>query len=579
MWLPISPPTLSRFSSYSHAFDHPTPTSFSQLQFLSSSAASDGGSDFIQRVPKVEEKFCSNFHCCGQELDDLVSFNTLREFTENHTHRYRLQHHLLEHFEECHVLAGPPDQNGQHPLSATASTFDSNNSDDADTPEFDDFDDEEQMKPASSQPGVVGNSTNPTLSAPPSPAMSSHSDAHPTGFGAASGTSSSAAVHPLYELKKRTTNNGSQSSFPMLSRKGKSRSPPSENEEAVSMTDEDDGVGHLPFARRSRQQSVDSIASISSNASTASKKRSFGAAMGAPGAYTQNPGTPSSSKTSNQNSNRASMLGIDFAQLRGRGLTSGLSTPDSSVPGTPASEIDEMEMISNSGCLPPSLLYPRARQPSVSENEMHTDEEDESEYEHDQSNNSNGFEEEYHFGDLGENIPVPDMDLGEFSSSVPRGPDMKKPKNGSASGSFASSSGTKNQRNNNYDSSTDNVAAAMFSPLSLLSQGGNPTAAPSGNEATASAATLAAIQAAAEAGQFPATTTPSGRVWVPNNAKPFKCTVPGCDKAYKQQNGLKYHRLHGHCNSNATGQEGEEKEEDKPFGCYVGPACGKKYKK
>lgn len=32
--------------------------------------------------------------------------------------------------------------------------------------------------------------------------------------------------------------------------------------------------------------------------------------------------------------------------------------------------------------------------------------------------------------------------------------------------------------------------------------------------------------------------------------KPFKCQAPGCDKAYKQANGLKYHRLHGQCNQN-----------------------------
>ncbi|PKI82967.1 hypothetical protein MVES_002815 [Malassezia vespertilionis] len=32
--------------------------------------------------------------------------------------------------------------------------------------------------------------------------------------------------------------------------------------------------------------------------------------------------------------------------------------------------------------------------------------------------------------------------------------------------------------------------------------------------------------------------------------RPYKCPAPGCDKAYKQMNGLKYHRLHGHCNQN-----------------------------
>lgn len=32
--------------------------------------------------------------------------------------------------------------------------------------------------------------------------------------------------------------------------------------------------------------------------------------------------------------------------------------------------------------------------------------------------------------------------------------------------------------------------------------------------------------------------------------RPYKCLTPGCDKAYKQMNGLKYHRLHGQCNQN-----------------------------
>lgn len=84
----------------------------------------------------------------------------------------------------------------------------------------------------------------------------------------------------------------------------------------------------------------------------------------------------------------------------------------------------------------------------------------------------------------------------------------------------------------------------------------------------------------------PPPTLPSGRAWVAPAAKPFKCPVPGCDKAYKQQNGLKYHRLHGNCNNRLGGREGEEggydgREtlEEKPYGCYVGAACGKRYKK
>lgn len=45
--------------------------------------------------------------------------------------------------------------------------------------------------------------------------------------------------------------------------------------------------------------------------------------------------------------------------------------------------------------------------------------------------------------------------------------------------------------------------------------------------------------------------SPSGRPYTPPSEKPFKCTVPGCEKSYKQQNGLKYHRLHGHSGEKA----------------------------
>lgn len=74
--------------------------------------------------------------------------------------------------------------------------------------------------------------------------------------------------------------------------------------------------------------------------------------------------------------------------------------------------------------------------------------------------------------------------------------------------------------------------------------------------------------------------------------KPFKCPVVGCEKAYKNQNGLKYHKTHGHTtqqlhengdgsfsivnpetNHPFPGTQGMEKE--KPFKCDV---CGKRYK-
>ncbi|ATY59180.1 C2H2 transcription factor (Sfp1) [Cordyceps militaris] len=79
---------------------------------------------------------------------------------------------------------------------------------------------------------------------------------------------------------------------------------------------------------------------------------------------------------------------------------------------------------------------------------------------------------------------------------------------------------------------------------------------------------------------------------MPEEHKPFKCPVVGCEKAYKNQNGLKYHKAHGHQtqqlheNGDGTfsivnpetsapypGTLGMEKE--KPFNCDT---CGKRYK-
>ncbi|KAL5611752.1 hypothetical protein BROUX41_000673 [Berkeleyomyces rouxiae] len=79
---------------------------------------------------------------------------------------------------------------------------------------------------------------------------------------------------------------------------------------------------------------------------------------------------------------------------------------------------------------------------------------------------------------------------------------------------------------------------------------------------------------------------------LPEENKPFKCPVIGCEKTYKNQNGLKYHKMHGHQsqvlheNEDGTfsivdpetsapypGTQGMEKE--KPYHCNV---CMKRYK-
>ncbi|XDT44471.1 Zinc finger C2H2 type domain signature [Nakaseomyces glabratus] len=86
---------------------------------------------------------------------------------------------------------------------------------------------------------------------------------------------------------------------------------------------------------------------------------------------------------------------------------------------------------------------------------------------------------------------------------------------------------------------------------------------------------------------------PARRVFYENDEnKPFKCPVLGCGKTYKNQNGLKYHRLHGHQNqtlienpdgtysvvdpeSNEIYLENLQDIKDKPYRCDT---CGKRYK-
>lgn len=58
-----------------------------------------------------------------------------------------------------------------------------------------------------------------------------------------------------------------------------------------------------------------------------------------------------------------------------------------------------------------------------------------------------------------------------------------------------------------------------------------------------------------------------------NEDKPYKCAVKGCDKAYKNPNGLKYHNQHGHCSMIAD----EAESISKPYQCTIGD-CGKRYK-
>ncbi|WWC61756.1 uncharacterized protein I303_104341 [Kwoniella dejecticola CBS 10117] len=66
--------------------------------------------------------------------------------------------------------------------------------------------------------------------------------------------------------------------------------------------------------------------------------------------------------------------------------------------------------------------------------------------------------------------------------------------------------------------------------------------------------------------------------------RPWRCPNPGCNKAYKQSNGLKYHQMKGQCDfaihdAVDLGLSVEEAEErNRPFVCAVGAGCNKRYR-
>ncbi|KAI8080712.1 uncharacterized protein B0P05DRAFT_539292 [Gilbertella persicaria] len=57
--------------------------------------------------------------------------------------------------------------------------------------------------------------------------------------------------------------------------------------------------------------------------------------------------------------------------------------------------------------------------------------------------------------------------------------------------------------------------------------------------------------------------------------KPYKCPIAGCDKAYKNPNGLKYHQMHGHSEEDPLSEA--ERDAQKPYMCTIG-YCNKRYK-
>lgn len=134
--------------------------------------------------------------------------------------------------------------------------------------------------------------------------------------------------------------------------------------------------------------------------------------------------------------------------------------------------------------------------------------------------------------------------------------------------------------------------ASCIPPKLLFPSSSNPPA--SANDAAA--AVLAAHQGAIASAALLA--GPNGQATIqtlalahPNGIPPpssgqkiFKCPTPGCQKSYKQQNGLKYHLKVGQCNFEVRDavenglSEAEAEEKSRPFVCQVGGGCTKRYR-
>ncbi|WWC94055.1 hypothetical protein V866_000893 [Kwoniella sp. B9012] len=69
-----------------------------------------------------------------------------------------------------------------------------------------------------------------------------------------------------------------------------------------------------------------------------------------------------------------------------------------------------------------------------------------------------------------------------------------------------------------------------------------------------------------------------------SSSRPWRCPNPGCNKSYKQSNGLKYHQMKGQCDfaihdAVDLGLSLEEAEErNRPYVCAVGAGCNKRYR-
>ncbi|KAF9902554.1 hypothetical protein EC991_004806 [Linnemannia zychae] len=161
-------------------------------------------------------------------------------------------------------------------------------------------------------------------------------------------------------------------------------------------------------------------------------------------------------------------------------------------------------------------------------------------------------------------------DLATFSSSF----DTQSPisKKATTSHSRTASTDAKSSTEGSSGSSQEDLMSTVTSYLEHAIQNG---LLPNCGEVGSPSYILAAEELLQKREEIVSMMESIGRSGSSGADKPYRCTVDGCDKAYKNPNGLKYHHQHGHCS--VPGSSDDDKSNVKPYRCTF-LDCGKCYK-
>lgn len=477
------------------------------------------GRSFEER-PKLEAQFFRNFTCCGLDLQDL--------------------HGLLEHFEECHVAF---DDDPAHAPSAAAVAAAQAAGGAAPNRH-------QAAQPSAELGGMDMDdaASEGTISGPPSPRMTAHHGSS----GGGSGGSGGAPLSRVFEAKKSAL---SAFEMPDSPATGSIQLDPA-MELDMEMEEDEEGSspgagGYAPVASTSANTGGINVASNGTPGTIAFQPKTLSAFENSLPLHQKKFNSAMSAHHQMMGRTLGTMGPIGGAGGGGGGLealqaaggrgggASAYSTPDSSIPGTPVMEEIPGQGVDGIFSLPPSAV--QVSGPGVGNG----------------STAPVGLAPSLLFPNNPADSP-PEDDHDGSASSQHGGNDS------SASGSMPRESRHLGSGSNGpqlHDYPNDSKEAQTVLLAAALGQN-----------------SVAALPTALHPLGTGVQISPSGRPYTPPSEKPFKCSVPGCDKSYKQQNGLKYHRLHGHCNASQGKEGSDSKGEGKPYVCHVA-SCGKRYKK